>query len=441
MARSPFTLAASVTSALPRVDVVGAAELSEGADGRYDSALVTLGDDRRVVVRMPVDADADTELVAETRALRALTAGVRGQLPFAAPTVLGTAAVDGFTAVVQEFVPGYRVDAGHIPPGRGVAWSIGAAIARVHALPSAVVRDAALPARTSGEVRADAERLLDRAEATGSLPFGLLRRWSTALGSDRLWRFETTVTLGGVDPGRFVFTDTDAGPTVTGLITWSGLGIGDPAEDLRWLASAPVARDDVLAAYAAAASSTPDAALAARARLYAELEFAGWLAHGHETGSTKIVSDAVALLTALDEGVRDEPLSAEESADVDDAIELLGRMPATVTGTAAGTGDTSMQTDTYDPAVLAAYLADQETAEQADIETIPIDLSDWTPDGASSDQRPTADGAADAAADASRDSTARASASDRSAEPDAADTDPEHAEAARNALRRWAGTE
>lgn len=426
MARSPFTLAASVTSALPRVDVVAAAELSERADGRYDSALVTLSDDRRVVVRMPVDADADAELVAETRALRALTAGVRGLLPFAAPTVLGTAAVDGFTAVVQEFVPGYRVDAGHIPPGRGVAWSIGAAIARVHTLPSAVVRDAALPARTSAEVRADAERLLDRAEATGSLPFGLLRRWSTALGSDRLWRFETTVTLGGVDPGRFVFTDTDAGPTVTGLITWSGLGIGDPAEDLRWLASAPVARDDVLAAYTAAAHATPDAALAARARLYAELEFAGWLAHGHETGSTKIVADAVALLTALDEGVRDEPLSAEESADVDDAIELLGRMPATVTGTR----DTSMQTDTYDPAVLAAYLADQETAEQADIETIPIDLSDWTPEGASSDHRP----APDAGRSAGRDADATNAQTD-------ADTDPEHAEAARNALRRWAGTE
>ncbi|KAA9086695.1 phosphotransferase [Microbacterium radiodurans] len=440
MARSPITLAASVTSALPRADVVGAAELTEGTGGRYDSALVTLQDGRRVVVRIPVDADADAELVAEARALRALTAGVRSLLPFGIPSALGTTTVDRFTALVQEYVAGYRVDAAHIPAGRGAAWSLGAAIARVHALPAAVVTDAALPARTSAEVRADAEKLLDRAEATGSLPFGLLRRWSTALGSDRLWRFETTVTLGGVDPASFVFRDTDAGPTVTGLLAWHGLGIGDPAQDLRWLASAPEARDDVLAAYADASRSTPDSALAARARLYAELEFARWLAHGHEVGATRIVDDAVALLTSLDEGVRDEPLLSESSAGVDDALEILGRTPSTT----AGAGDTSMQTDTYDPAMLAAYIADDQTAEQADIETIPIDLSDWTPDGFSADRRPGESASAEDAAGAPTDGS-DSRVTDRDGGAGAAvgpeHDDPEHAEAARNALRRWAGSD
>lgn len=431
MARSPFTLAASVTSALPGADVVAAAELTESLDGRYDSALVTLGDGQRVVVRIPVDREADRELLAEARALRALTAGVRGLLPFTAPSVLGTALIGDVTALVQEFVPGYRVDAAHIPAGRGVAWSIGAAIARVHGLPGAVVRDAGLRSRTSAQVRDDVAALLDRAEATGELPFGLLRRWSTALGSDRLWRFESTVTLGGVDPGRFVFSETEDGPTVTGLITWHGLGIGDPAQDLRWLASAPNARDDVLGAYADAANHTPDAALPARTRLYAELEFAQWLAHGHETGSAKIVADAVALLTSLDEGVRDEPLLLEDGVGVDDALALLGRTPVTN----EQVSDTSMQTDAYDPALLQAYLGDDDTAEQADIETIPIDLSDWTPDGASSDRRP-------ATGVVSNDPSAAPVEPTVVAEQPADDhTDPEHAEAARNALRRWASTD
>ncbi len=434
MARSPFTLAASVTSALPGADVVGTAELTESLEGRYDSALVSLGDGRRVVVRIPVDVAADRELVTEARALRALTAGVRGLLPFTAPAVLGTAAIDGVTALVQEFVPGYRVDAAHIPAGRGVAWSIGAAIARVHALPGAVVRDAGLTSRTGPEVRDDVAALLDRAEATGELPFGLLRRWSTALGSDRLWRFETTVTLGGVDPGRFVFTETAVGPAVSGLITWHGLGIGDPAQDLRWLASAPTARDDVLRAYAEAAHHTPDAALGARARLYAELEFAQWLAHGHETGSARIVGDAVALLTSLDESVRDEPLDVEDGGGVDGAIELLGRTPST----ADATRDTSMQTDTYDPAMLQSYLGDDDTAEQAEIETVPIDLSDWTPEGASSDHRGTADLSA---ARSSESGPAGAASTAARVAPDDDETDPEHAEAARNALRRWASTD
>ncbi|SDQ07111.1 aminoglycoside phosphotransferase [Microbacterium sp. cf332] len=428
MARSPFTLAASVSSALPGAAVVGAAELTERTDGRYDSALVTLEDGRRVVVRVPVDTDADLELVADTRALRALTPGVRRLLPFDAPTVLGTARMDGFTAVVQEYVAGYRVEAGHIPAGRGAAWSLGSAIAKVHALPHAVARDAGLRTRTSAEVRHDAERLLDRAEATGALPFGLLRRWSTALGADRLWRFEATVTLGGVDPGRFVLSDTAAGPTVTGLLAWHGLGVGDPAEDLRWLASAPDARDDVLEAYAKTAHHTPDAALAARSRLYAELEFARWLAHGHETGAARVVEDAVALLTALDDGVRDEPLLPDDYTTVDDALELLGRTPAAVAA-----GDTSMQTDTYDPALLAAYLADRDTAEQADIETVPIDLSDWTPDGASSDRRSDTGSMPMLRNEA-------ASGDQRDAGDDGAG-DEEHAEAARNALRRWSGAE
>ena len=91
MARSPLTLAASVTSALPRVGVVGAGALTEGAAGRFDTAVAELDDGRRVVVRAPADPDAASELAAEVRALRALTPGVRGLLPFRAPELLGEA--------------------------------------------------------------------------------------------------------------------------------------------------------------------------------------------------------------------------------------------------------------------------------------------------------------------------------------------------------------
>ena len=87
MARSPFTLAASVTSALPQAGVVAVGALTEGTAGRYDSALVDLSDGRRVVARVPADADAASEILAETRALRALTAGVRALLPFRPPTL------------------------------------------------------------------------------------------------------------------------------------------------------------------------------------------------------------------------------------------------------------------------------------------------------------------------------------------------------------------
>ncbi len=295
MARSPLTLAASVTSALPRVAVVGVAPLTEGVSGRYDSAIATLDDDRRVVVRVPVNDEAQDDLLAEARALISLTAGVRGVLPFGAPDVLGQTSVDGRAALVQSLLPGYRVDAAHVPSGRGIATALAAAIAAVHDLPVTVIRDAGLPMLTSGQVRDEAERLLDRAEATGLLPFGLLRRWSTALGSDPLWRFETTVVLGGVDPASFVFEDdADGAPVVTGLLSWGGLGVGDPAIDLRWTASAPAAQADVLDEYARRSHRAPDSLLSERARLHAELEFAKWLVHGHESGDRTVVGDAVA---------------------------------------------------------------------------------------------------------------------------------------------------
>lgn len=408
MARSPLTLAASVTSALPRATVVGVGPLTEGTTGRYDSAIATLDDGRRVVVRVPTDRDADVALRVEAHALKALTAGVRGVLPFGAPDVLGETAVDGVHAVVQTLLPGYRVDAMHVPAGAGVATALAAAIARVHDLPVTVIRDAGLPVQTAAQVRDDAERLLDRAEATGHLPFGLLRRWSTALGSEALWRFETTVTLGGVDPASFVLQDDDDGaPHVTGLLSWGGLSVGDPAVDLRWTSSAPDARGDVVDTYTRLSHRAPDGLLVARARLHAELEFAKWLVHGHSAGAESVVADAVALLTALDESVQDEPPLAHETVSVDDAIAVLGRVPATT----GDLGHISMETDAFDAESLVSFSA--EELDAAGIPTTPIDMSDWAP--------------------------LRGDSGDLAAVRDASDdhTDDDPDAAARNALRRW----
>ncbi|GAA3915932.1 aminoglycoside phosphotransferase (APT) family kinase protein [Microbacterium invictum] len=398
--------------------------------------MATLDDDRRVVVRVPVDAEADAELRNEIRALRALSAGVRGVLPFAAPDVLGETTVEGMHALVQTMLPGYRVDAAHIPAGRGVATTIGAALARVHDLPVSVVRDAGLALMTAGQVRDEAERLLDRAEATGRLPFGLLRRWSAAVASESLWRFETTVVLGGVEPGSFVLEDDDDGvPTVTGLLAWGGLSVGDPAVDLRWLATAPNARDDVLDAYTTLSHRAPDGLLAERARLHAELEFARWLVHGHATGADSIVADAVSLLEALDENVRDEPPIDSPPVTADEAFAARERVPSASTEV-----DTSMQTDAYHPDMGALFSDDDETA---DIETVPIELSEWSP--RQSTQAPGAHpaGAQRTATDATG-TNATAPATGIVSAVDASEDDSpardELDEAARNALRRWTGT-
>lgn len=403
MARTPLTLAATVASALPRVAVTGIADFTENSSGRYDSAVATLDSGDQVIIRVPVDADADADLRRETLALRALTPGVRAQLPFAAPDVRGTAAVDRVTAVVQTRLHGYRVDAGHIPAGLGVATAIAEAVAAIHELPQSVIRDAGLPILTGAQVHDEAERLLDRAEATGRLPFGLLRRWSTALATDSLWRFETAVVFGGVDASSFVLEDDEAGtPVVTGALSWQGLSVGDPAVDLRWVSSATTAYADIYDAYTARRPA--DGMLAERARLHAELEFAKWLLHGHESGDESIVRDAVALLEALDENVRDERPLGTNTVSIDEAMEAARRVPENV-----NVVDTSMHTDTYDPSDLETFTTedlnvlgdDDHRARRLAVsaqETQPLERTSWVSDDA---------------------------------------TDPE--ESARNALRRWSG--
>ena len=99
-----------------------------------------------------------------------------------------------------------------------------------------------------------------------------------------------------------------------------------------------------------------------RARLYAELEFAKWLVHGHEAARPEIVEDAVGLLEALAEGVAGDELVPDDALGLDHAIALLGRTPES----APPASDTSMQTDAYDPEELSLWVNLDDAPESAD---------------------------------------------------------------------------
>lgn len=438
MARSPLTLAASVTAALPGAVVVGTSSLTEGTAGRFDAAVIHLDDGREAVVRLPTDDEAASELAAESRALHALTAGVRALLPFRAPDVLGETGSGTARILVTDFVPGYRVEPAHLPKGPGITTAIGGAIAAVHALPASVVRTDGLPVRTPQQVRDDVTRLVDRAEATRRVPDVLVDRWRRALEADELWRFESRVVLGGATSASILLDDDGERVEVTGILDWSGLSVGDPATDLRWLASAPTAADDVYAGYTDAADSVPDALLRERARMYAELEFAKWLVHGDDEGRADVVADAVQLLEALADGVRGDRIVPEAAVDVDAALALIESMPAT-----PGGGDTSMQTDAYDPEMVSLFLAAEREREEAaanapdfgldelaEVEdpgaTAPIDLAGWA------QEQPERREPAQDVTPAADPAPALAAAEDDD------DIEDEAARASRAALRRWA---
>ena len=439
MARSPLTLAASATAALPRIAVVGAGPLTEHAAGRFDAAFVRLEDGRDAVVRMPAGEDSAADLAAESRALVALTPGVRALLPFRAPEVLGECGSGAARVLVVDFLPGYRVDPAHLPKGRGIATAVGAALAAVHALPPSIVRTDGLPVRTPEQVRDDVVRLLDRVEATRRAPDVLAERWRRAVESDELWRFESAVVLGGATSSTFLLADDGDDVRVVGALEWAGLSVGDPATDLRWLASAPEAADAVLSGYTADAARAPDALLRERARLYAELEFARWLVHGVDTGDDTVIDDAVALLDALADGVRGDRIVPDAPVDLESAMAFVERMPEP----GAAAADTSMQTDTYDPEMLSLFIATERDRTDSppdspdspdspdfgldglrhpeETATAPIDISGWA--HRSDDDSP---------APADTGSPAEADASDQDGP-----LEEEAARASRAALRWW----
>ncbi|MCT2224427.1 hypothetical protein [Microbacterium paraoxydans] len=445
MGRSPFTLAAAVTAALPGAEVTGTRALTADGDGRFDSAVASLADGRELAIRVADDDDAARELAAEALALRALTDGARAMLPFRAPGYIGETRVGEGRALVTELLPGFQIEASMVPAGRGAAESMGAAIAAVHGLPTSVVRGAGLVMRSAEESRAELERLVDTAAATGRVPARLTVRWRDAVADDDLWRFESTVVLGGAQATSFLFDDhPERGPEVTGVIGWHGLAVGDPALDLSWLSAAPDAAADVHGAYARTMDRTPDAGLEVRARLLAELEFARWLVHGDALRREDIVEDAAALLEALADGLRHDDLGVpgDRRSDVDSAMDALDRVPVA----AAPEVDTSMQTDAYNPEELWAAEADDADRDAPADVSADLDVPGGAPSQPDAEHRAAVasietedlSGVAHAFAETRGGGRSESSASAFASSPAADDDDSEEAQrAARAALQRW----
>ena len=293
MARTPLTLAALATAAVPGLDVVRADRLGS-AGGDADVAALVARDGRTLVMRMPRTPAAEQQQAADLVALRALSDGVRTRLPFAVPRVIGQTLLGGVRGVVTDYLEGTPLALQRITAGQ--AASIGRAVAAVHALPTSVVGDVGLPQWRPVDVVREAVTTLDRAAATGLVPASLLTRWEAATEDQSLWQFTPTVINGSLSAGSLLAV----GETITGMLGWSRLQVGDPARDLFWILGSadPAVPEAAFDAYTHA-RGVNDRQVVARATFAAELEVARWLLHGTDQRSTEIVDDAVEMLHAL----------------------------------------------------------------------------------------------------------------------------------------------
>ena len=296
MARSHLTLAALATSAVAGLDLTSTSSFGTGGENDFDSALLTGRDGRHWIIRVPRNERAEAEQSADIVALRALSAGVRSRLPFAVTAFVGQTPVSGTRAVVYEFVYGEKARLSDLVPGNEVlAESIAKSIAAIHSLPTSFVADAGLPVLTPIESLRSAVSVMDRAAATGLVPTRLLGRREKATEDTTLWQYQPAVVNNALGAHSFLTQD----GTVTGLLGWHELRVGDPAQDLAWLLNAD--RDIAELAFDTytATRGTIDRQVTHRATLYSELEAAKWLLHGTQQRNTEIVDDAVAMLAAI----------------------------------------------------------------------------------------------------------------------------------------------
>ncbi|MBB5641860.1 phosphotransferase [Cryobacterium roopkundense] len=378
MARSPLTLAALATSAVSGLDVAQARRHSAGAHGMFDSALIVTADNRTLIIRVPNSQSAETEQSADLVALRALTAGNRSRLPFDVPEFVGQTPIAGTRAIVYELLAGDTFDADALTGHEGVAGSIGRGIAAIHGLPTAFVGTAGLPQQSAEQCRTSTIEIIDQAANTGYLPAALLRRWEQATDDDALWQFAPTVVHGSMSADSLLITD----DSVSGVLGWSGLCVGDPARDLHWLLSARgEAAETAISAYTAARQSG-DTRITQRALLYAELELARWLLHGTSTRNQSIVDDAVVMLDGLVETVHSHtmhPLSPATGPvlDVADVESMLDQTPRRARDrTGAQPRDNSMHTDSYNFSDLQSGEFNSVEAHDTAQSPVPADPTD-----------------------------------------------------------------
>jgi aminoglycoside phosphotransferase (APT) family kinase protein len=238
----------------------------------------------------------------------------------------GQAPIDGTRAVVYDFLYGTKVGLESYSTGPdSLSASVGTAIAAIHALPTSFVADAGLPVLTAGECLRACVTIMDRASATGLVPAALIARWERGAEDAKLWQFQPTVINGAMNSDSVLSAD----ETVTGILGWHELRVGDPARDLQWLLANGDAAETAFAAYSQA-NGAADRQVRQRAMFYAELELAKWLLHGMQSKSTEIVDDAVEMLTGLVDNIRNDvmnPIAAQTmpTMAVDEVEAMLAR--------------------------------------------------------------------------------------------------------------------
>ena len=321
MKRSPLELAALAAAAVPGLSPTAVrADLDDPAD--FDAALLFGEDDQRWRVRSPRHEEASARLESEFAILRAFPAGLRAELPFRIPTVLGCVRRGPLSTFVYTHVAGQSLPLDQLErSGDTAAKEVASVLAAIHALPQDVVDRADLPRYSANEFRQRRLNELDQAATSGKIPAELLLRWEHALEDVTLWRFNSSVVHGDLHEDNLLFDD----GKVTAVTGWTDLHIGDPADDFAWLVASHDTSfvDAVLHHYRDAlpgkAGQDPDPHLLRRAALSAEFALAQYLMKGLAKNDAAVIREAESMLSDLAADIRASEAAARELEEAEEA--------------------------------------------------------------------------------------------------------------------------
>jgi aminoglycoside phosphotransferase (APT) family kinase protein len=213
-----------------------------------------------------------------------------------------------------------------------------------------------MPEYSASEIRESRLSELDRAASSGRVPATLLQRWELALEDLDLFRFQPTVVHGNLIGSNVL----ELGEEVSGILGWSNLEIGDPAQDFIGFAAQTDNDlfDAVRFAYLEVRDDV-DQNLAQRATLYSELAFASYLVTSISANNEDEAQWAVSHLEGIAEKVQDG------SAMPLGIIAFSSALPHFVEPE-----EVLIETDSH---VVIAEVAD-ESVDVSDLRTRPIEL-------------------------------------------------------------------
>ena len=290
-----LTLAALATVAVPDLEVESLCPpLGEDNDFRWVGVLDNHSARWSIIGAKHPDAEA--ALDKQQKILTMLT-NYRDahRLPFDVPRIEGSAtSKDGTSIFVYRQLPGNPLEFNELAEDPDLLRALGKAIAALHESPANLVAHVGFPTPSVDDIRTELRQNLSRAVATGLVPPVLQARWEQALDEDAWWHFHPTFVHGSLEPQHVLVADS----RILGISGFAEVSVGDPSQDLSWVASelTDEAVDLVFDAYHLGRAEGADPFLRQRTDLYIELALINWLNWGVDQGNASIIADAQDLL-------------------------------------------------------------------------------------------------------------------------------------------------